>query len=463
MSLIPRDPQIDSTISLWKEGYEFIWNRCRAYGSDIFLTRIMGQQAICIHGREAAELFYDESKVQRTGAVPRRVTASLGKSSVHTLDGDAHRERKQAFLALMSPASIERLMDETARQWRIAIRSWEHADAVVLFDEVERVLTRAVCAWAEVPLEPEDVPRRARDFGRMVDAFGGVGPRLWRGKLARGRTERWITPIVEDARRSPRGDPRSPLRIMAGLRGEDGGPLDARTAAVELINVLRPTVAVSWYIAFAALALHQHPEASARMACEPIGAGEYADLFTQEVRRFYPFTPYLAAKVRTPFEWRGQRFEPGHLVLLDVYGASRDPSLWGAPDEFRPERFRRWNGGAFDFIPQGGGDRLGHRCPGEWITMHNVALALHFLTRCMRYWVTPGQDLRVDLTRMPARPGSGFVMQEVRALPALEGKAPRLPSLAAARGSAAAAGVGRAGVDGDGSPHPSRRNRGAAL
>ena len=119
----------------------------------------------------------------------------------------------------------------------------------------------------------------------------------------------------------------------------------------------------------------------------------------QEVRRFYPFTPFLGARVRAPFDWRGHHFEAGTLVLLDVYGAQHDPLRWAAPEEFRPERFEGGSGGAFDFIPQGGGDPAqGHRCAGEWITMHQLALALHFLTRCIRYDV-PAQDLSVDLSR----------------------------------------------------------------
>jgi hypothetical protein len=51
----------------------------------------------------------------------------------------------------------------------------------------------------------------------------------------------------------------------------DGRELDARTAGVELLNVLRPTVAVARYVTFAALALHDHPEWRSRLA--PAGGG----------------------------------------------------------------------------------------------------------------------------------------------------------------------------------------------
>jgi fatty-acid peroxygenase len=231
---------------------------------------------------------------------------------------------------------------------------------------------------------------------------------------------------------------------MAQLRGTDDRLLDARTAAAEVINVIRPTVAIAWYVAFAALALHTHPLAAERLARGRAAgrAGDYADWFVQEVRRFYPFVPYLSAQVRSRFTWRGHVFEPGTLVLLDVYGTLRDPRIWEVPEEFWPERFASWRGGAFELIPQGGGDRAtGHRCPGEWITMHELVLALHFLTRCVTYEVVSSQDLSFDLGRVPTRPRSGFVIGNVRALPALDAEPPHPPSRTAAREAAAAVGA----------------------
>jgi fatty-acid peroxygenase len=441
MSSIPRDSTFDSSLALLREGYEFIWNRCKRFDTDLFQARIMGKRAVCIHGRDAAELFYDESKFQRAGAVPRRVVTSLfGKHGVQTLDGAAHRHRKAAFMSLMSATSLQQLVDETGQQWRRAVLEWEGAESIVLFDEVQRLLTRATCAWAGVPLNEAEVPRRARDFCHMVDAFGGAGPRLWQGKWARASAERWMSRVIEAVRSGALpAEAGSALYVMAHHRALSGELLPARTAAVELINVIRPTVAIGWYISFAALALHQRPELRGKLLAEPLGeaAGGFADRFMQEVRRFYPFAPFLGAKVRAPFDWRGHRFEPGTLVLLDVYGTNRDPRWWAAPDEFRPERFEGWKGDAFGLIPQGGGDPArGHRCAGESITMHQVTLGLHFLTRCIQYEVPP-QDLSFDLARMPTRPRSGFVMRRVRATSALLGPIPSLPSVHTARQSAA--------------------------
>jgi fatty-acid peroxygenase len=442
MADIPRDPALDSTLDILRDGYNFVWNRCRRLQSDVFIARVMGQRTICVHGPEAAALFYDESKFERGSALPRRVVTSLfGKKAVHTLDDAAHRARKAAFLGLMTQPSLERLMSETADSWRRGIRRWQLESQIVLLDETQRVLAEAVCAWAGVPLRSKEIARRSRDLANMVDGFGGVGPRLWKAKLARMRSERWMTRLIEDVRsRRWSVDRKSALHVMAHLRDRDHHLVPARTAAIEVLNVLRPTVAISWYVAFAALALHEHPAAREKIAGEPgvEDAGEYTDLFLQEVRRFYPFTPFLGARVRAPFEWQGLRFARGTLVLLDVHGMNHDPRMWSDPEVFRPERFAAWQGGRFDFIPQGGGDlATGHRCPGEWITMHNIALALHFLTRCATYEVKRHQDLSVDLTRIPTRPASGVIIRHVRATAALDREAPKLPSRSAAQATLA--------------------------
>jgi fatty-acid peroxygenase len=186
--------------------------------------------------------------------------------------------------------------------------------------------------------------------------------------------------------------------------------LDTEVAAVELINVLRPVVAVARFVAFAALALHEHPECVQKIQADE----DYLEMFVQEVRRFYPFFPFVGGRVRNAFDWRGRRYTTGTWVLLDLHGTDHDARAWGNPEEFRPERFRRWGGSAFDFVPQGGGDHCnGHRCPGEWATIALMKRAVRLLTGSMSYEV-PEQDLRISLSRMPTVPKSRFVISGVR-------------------------------------------------
>ena len=248
----------------------------------------------------------------------------------------------------------------------------------------------------------------------MIDAPAAIGLRFVRGRMGRQRMEQWAGNLIERVRTGglqvPEG---SALSLIAEYRELDGTLLREHDAAVELLNVLRPTVAVARYIAFAALALHEHPACREKLRS---GKEGYLQLFVQEVRRFYPFFPFATARVRKTFTWRGYRFPEGTRVLLDLYGTDRDSRVWGDPEAFIPERFYQWDGDAYNFIPQGGGDHhTGHRCAGEWITISLMKVAVDFLTESMTYAVPP-QDLRVSLSRMPAVPKSRFVIGDVRLL-----------------------------------------------
>lgn len=417
---VPRDNSLDSSLTLLRDGYRFAQKRRQHHRSDIFTLRLMLQPAVCIGGEEAVRVFYDSGLFERRNALPPRIRKTLtGEAGVQTLDDAAHRHRKAMFMSLMGQASIERLTDLMAQHWRAALRRWARQRSVTLFTEVQDIFCRAACAWTGIPLQEEDVRRRAADMGAMVDGFGAVGLRHWRGRRARQRSEDWIAGIVDAVRQQKphEADAAGALYRIAWHREPDGQLLDRRVAAVELLNLIRPIVAIASYVVFAALALHRFPEAARRLESE---SDEYLEYFAHEVRRFYPFTPLVGARVRSEFDWRGHRFIPGTLVILDVYGTNRDAKLWDDPEAFRPDRFRHWSGSAFDFIPQGGGDHhTGHRCAGERITIEAMKLALTFLTRFMAYDVPP-QDLGYSLRRIPTGPRSGFVISRIR-LPAGRG------------------------------------------
>ena len=139
-------------------------------------------------------------------------------------------------------------------QWKAALGKLESMKEVVLFDEAAETFCRSVCRWAGVPLEQSEVKERAKDFSAMVDAFGGVGPRYREGKNARTRAEEWIRVIIENVRSGKlRPEDGTALKAIAFYKELDGNLLDSHMAAVELINVLRPVVAVATFVVFAAL------------------------------------------------------------------------------------------------------------------------------------------------------------------------------------------------------------------
>lgn len=83
------------------KGYAWLPGRRRRTTAQLVRTRLMGQEAVALHGPEAVRFFYDERRVERRTALPGPVLSTLfGHGAVHTLDGRDHRERKGMFLRI---------------------------------------------------------------------------------------------------------------------------------------------------------------------------------------------------------------------------------------------------------------------------------------------------------------------------------------------------------------------------
>lgn len=412
MSQTPHEHTLDSTLALLSDGYTFISQRCRRFQSDIFATRLMLRNVVCVTGEEAARMFYQPDRFTRKLAMPPTTLLLLQDlGSVQMLDGADHRRRKHMFLTIMDQTNLRRLSAAVEEAWLARLPQWALMDKLVLLNETRAVLCRAACRWAGIPLSSEEFAQRTQEFGAMIDGAGAFGPRNWVAQAMRNRTERWAQQVIRRVRSSEwNPPPNRATHIIAWHKDADGELLPVEIAAVELINVLRPIVAIAQFVVFAALALHEHPECRSQLRTDP----QYANWFAQEVRRFYPFFPFIGGRVRQEFEWRGHQFKPGAWVLLDIYGTNHDPRIWGDPEQFRPERFQEWRTDAYNFIPQGGGDyATGHRCPGEPATVDILQTAVRLLTTTMRYEV-PKQNLSYSLAQFPARPANGFLMANVR-------------------------------------------------
>lgn len=408
-----RETGLDHTIALMREGYLFINNRTRPCQCSLFTTHIMGEKAICMTGAKAAKIFYDPEWFTRKGAAPKRIQKTLfGENAIQGMNGNAHYHRKQLFLSLMSEENQLGLTKIIDNKLEAAIGRWRNQDQIVLFDQIKQILCESACKWAGVPLKRSEASGRAEDFNAMVEGFGAVGPRHYHGRSARKRTEQWIGETIEAVRSGRlKTVPGTALHEMAFYNEPDGSLMNTNMAAIELINVLRPIVAISTFITFAALSIHRNPECREKLQERDTN---YLEMFAQEVRRYYPFTPFVSARVRKDFIWNDCYFDKDTLVLLDVYGMNHDEAVWEQPFEFIPERFSTTNRGLYEFIPQGGGDTaITHRCPGEGITVAVMKTVIDFLVNRIQYNV-PKQVLSYPLNKIPTLPESGFIMTNIK-------------------------------------------------
>ena len=407
---MPRDTGMDNTLNVLKDGYMYIMNRQERFDSDVFETRLLGQRAICLIGEEAADIFYDDNKFKRKGAAPNRIKETLfGKGGVQGLDGDDHKNRKAMFMSIMSRENLQHFDQLFKQQLRLALEKWEQMDEIIFYKEIREVLTRTSCLWAGVLVE-EDMDKLTDEVSTLFESAASVGPPHWAGRINRNKLEKRIKGLVEDVRDGKINPPEpSALYQFSWHQDLDGNYLTPEIVAVEVLNIIRPIVANAVYINFLVLALHKHPDEMEKINT---GDDEYAKMFIQEVRRVYPFFPFLVAVVKNDFLWRDFTFKEDTLTLLDLYGTNHHPKSWDNPDIFNPERFRNWSGSPFSFIPQGGGDHyLGHRCAGEWVTLEIMKTSLDYLVNQMDYNI-PEQDLSLSMNEIPNVPE--IVLVQVR-------------------------------------------------
>lgn len=410
---VPRLGGFDHTLAFLREGYNFIGRRCERLESERFLTRIMLSPVLCMRGAEAAEIFYGQNRFTRQGALPPTTLRLLqDKGSVQQLDGQAHRYRKSLFVELLMSADAEGgLLELFREEWRRARDSWSRRQQIVLYDEANLVITRSICRWTGIPLEGKSAEEMTAELASMVENAGSVSPGVLLALARRRRTEGYLEELVRNIRKGQAPvAAEAPAARIAFFRDTEGKLLSESAAAVEILNILRPTLAVGRYIVFVAFALKEYPQWRSKLK----GAGdEDYDFFAEEVRRLYPFFPVVGGLATETFEWRGHSIDKDDWVLLDLHGTNHHPRLFEAPYDFKPERRLSWRDQSYDFIPQGAGQAPHtHRCPGEQFTVALMREAARMLIEEMDYEL-PRQDFSVAFNRMPTMPKSGMILANI--------------------------------------------------
>jgi len=400
----------DQTLTMLRDPYEFIRRHAAELGSDGFRTTLFLRPAVCLTGPEAVTWFYSDD-LQRSGAAPLPVQATLfGRGGVQTLDGETHQQRKRLFLRVYDTEEALRLARVMSGLTPAYVRSWLDRDQISVFEAFQPLLMEAACRWLGFEPTREELERRTPQVASLFHDAGIPGPRHVRALASRREADRWAATLVSQVRRGRRPVVAgSPITQLVTHRDADGSLLSARTAGIELLNVIRPVVAVSVFVALAAHALHQHPEWVERLHHgTPTDVGR----FVEEVRRFYPFFPAAVARTRHDTTWGDHAVPGGTRVLLDLYGTDHDERAWERPDVFDPDRFAQ-PVCPHAFVPQGGGSvPHGHRCPGEPATGALMAAAIELLVGVLRYDVVEPADLVMD--RAPALPRGGFLIRNLR-------------------------------------------------
>jgi fatty-acid peroxygenase len=403
--MIPALRAPDSTLQFLGDGYGFISKTADRLGTDAFRTRIGLRPVLCLRGGEAARFFARDGHFGEVRAMPPsfvRLLQDRGRGPAP--EADEVLRRRAGFAELMHGSSESRMAGIAEDIFSSALLEWRGEGTVRMRDELPRLFTGIALRFAGVPQHRMERDARAGELWAMVESAGSFGPAAWAASARRTQTEQWARGLIRDVREGrERAVIGTPLAAVANWRGDDG-ELPLEVAAVELLNLLRPTVAVALFAEFATLALIQKPRLRKAFAN---GDLTMLDGFVHEVRRRTPFFPVIAGRATADLDWQGDTVRAGTWTMLDLYGTNHDARLWPHPMSFDPGRYARGEGDAAQIVIQGSGafafDRPGLGEPATEALLRNFTVLLARLR-----WAVPAQDLRVRYDRMPAEIRDGL-------------------------------------------------------
>jgi cytochrome P450 len=168
-------------------------------------------------------------------------------------------------------------------------------------------------------------------------------------------------------------------------RGANGCPfsMDDKAGLIAMLSWLAyetTATALSW----AVFLLAQHPAILSDLIDELSGRGEggdadallslpLLDAVVKEAMRLIAPVPLISFRMAQHDEVAGQRFPAGSRFYVLPHLTHRLPDIYPQPDRFRPGRWFSIKPTAYEYLPFGGGQR---RCPGFWLAMTNLKLAL---------------------------------------------------------------------------------------
>ncbi|GAB3790439.1 cytochrome P450 [Virgibacillus kimchii] len=412
MEQVPKTKvKLTETKELINKGYNLLRELREDVGAPVVQAEFLNQEIIAFYGEEATRKFYNPENFTRVGAMPKPVLKTLfGEDGVQTLDGQEHHHRKNYFMDLMTPERMEDYRKILDRNLTKELDK-QHGE-LELFDLSNHVLFNSISEWSGINIKKYDSKKLKELAHNQISMISGAvtSPKDHiKGITDRNDSEKWAQELIKEAREHPVSEEENrALYVFANATDLDGELLPVEVAAVELLNIIRPTVALTVWMALMGHALFSEKNVYDKLKAD---FDNLQDPFIQEMRRYYPFFPMLPAIALRDVEIDGYEIPKDSWVVLDLYGTNHDERTIASPERFDIERYI---GRAKDIsyeeqykmIAQGGGNfREMHRCAGEWITLHSMRVFSDQLVNKYEFTV-PEQDWTIPMNQFPTYPNS---------------------------------------------------------
>ncbi|MGQ0467409.1 MAG: cytochrome P450 [Sporichthyaceae bacterium] len=261
--------------------------------------------------------------------IPDKKAEGAGLASVHNSDPPRHTDLRRILASKIRPSVVAPLTDGVAAEVDRLL------DAVAGGGEFD--LVKAISVQLPILVFGRFLGVPDEDCPKLVEwtnAFSSLDPEYASPESAdRARTELfdYFHDLQEQRRREPRGDIVSVL-VQATMHGE---PLSrADLDPYFLVLTVAGNETTRNLISGGLDLLSKHPQAWARLAEDPslIAAA------VEEMIRLISPVMHMRRTAVADAELHGKKIAPGDKVILWFAAGNRDPRVFDAPHEFRPDR-----------------------------------------------------------------------------------------------------------------------------
>jgi cytochrome P450 len=388
----PRAPAFVQTLA-WAIAPTWVMDRCARRLGDAFTLTFApsGMRLVLISDpQDVKALFTAAPEIAPSGTGNSPIRPVMGERSVLVLTGPEHLRQRKLLLPPFHGERMREYEQTIVDATRADMTSWPRGEPMRL-QERTRAITLEVILRAVFGVEAERMDSMRNAIAGLLAPMNSVRM-VWlalrrmslerpTGAIGSALDQLDETIYAELARRRVQEDLAERTDILSLLmqaRDEDGAPMTDEELRDELVTLLlagHETTATS--VAWAIERLVRHPRKLARLVAEidagPDGGERYAMAVVNETLRVRPVVPIVARMLMEDFELAGRRLPAGTRVMPSIYLTNRNPRVYEAPDEFRPERFLEDSPDTFSWIPFGGGIR---RCIGASFAQLEMKLML---------------------------------------------------------------------------------------
>jgi cytochrome P450 family 135 len=368
------------SILAWNCTGPFLATCRRRYGPVFTIRSLPWGTAVVVNDAELVkQVFTGDPAVFHAGEGNSMLAPVLGRRSVLVLDEDAHLQARKRLLPPFHGESVRRYAALVEQIVTEEVDRWPLGQPFELHPRM-RAITLEVILKAVIGVTDPDRLRALRETlpttveispiimaAWIVPGLTRVGP--WRRHQRNvAEANRLLREEIAARRREDGLEEREDVLSQLVRAGEtDDGELRDQIMTLLLAGHETTTTGLAW--AFERLL--RHPAALER-ARE--GEDSYLDAVVQETLRIRPVIPAVLRQLQAPVELGGWQLPAGVTVMPAITLMHSDPTLFPAPESFRPERFLEDTAAStYTWIPFGGGRR---RCLGAAFANLEMRVAL---------------------------------------------------------------------------------------